>query len=453
MPERREELTSETHGTLWGVFWWTLAALCHAGAVAAIIYFTPLRHWFFKEPDAEALKVVEGARLQRIVDELMAVNAERLREKVVDLADLRDEIARLRDAKRKEVGAPPLGVPARPPAWLTDRGFLALYDTAREVDASMYEAYRDLRAATLAKIQRMAVADARQVIDVETPVHPDPDPAVFGHVIRKADDGRLEALKKEVERIHGEVNAMITGAERILETVLDLYRPEDLGWSIAYESVGGMLFTGGGAGGYDDLNMPYNGPPLMAHEYYPGGQTGTGGIHPVAGRKVLRNQGDDADWMFIDAWYVIGPFPNPNRQNIDKAFPPEEQVDLDATYVGKDGRTLKWRFLKTSKFKLIPPLPDKYAVYYMWSELYSDEDRDLWVAVGSDDYAKLWVNDELVFVSDRTPHPWHALNDFRKVHFKRGFNKLLFRLDNAGGLVCWSVIVATLDADAMAAPE
>ena len=38
---------AEKHASKWATFWWILSLLAHIGAVSAIIYFTPLRKWFF----------------------------------------------------------------------------------------------------------------------------------------------------------------------------------------------------------------------------------------------------------------------------------------------------------------------------------------------------------------------------------------------------------------------
>ena len=35
-------------------------------------------------------------------------------------------------------------------------------------------------------------------------------------------------------------------------------------------------------------------------------------------------------------WYFAGPFDNPDRKGIDVKYPPEKEVDLKATFVGKN---------------------------------------------------------------------------------------------------------------------
>ena len=38
--------------------------------------------------------------------------------------------------------------------------------------------------------------------------------------------------------------------------------------------------------------------------------------------------GTPSKWMYVQDWYTIGPFPNPDRVNIRRKFPPESVVDL-----------------------------------------------------------------------------------------------------------------------------
>ncbi len=44
-------------------------------------------------------------------------------------------------------------------------------------------------------------------------------------------------------------------------------------------------------------------------------------------------------------WNVIGPFPNPNDLGLEQHFPPEQQLNLDADYVGDGGRSIGWEVI------------------------------------------------------------------------------------------------------------
>ncbi len=167
-----------------------------------------------------------------------------------------------------------------------------------------------------------------------------------------------------------------------------------------------------------------------------------GAIRAIPGRRITGADGALANWMYVDSWYVIGPFPNPARRNRDTAFPPEADVNLDAVYPGKDGRTLKWRFCQFNNAEMIPPDADEYAVYYLFTELYSDRERDAWLAVGSDDQSTLWVNQQLVWKSGSQLKGWQIGEGLRRVHLQKGYNPVLLRVENGWYALVVSLVIA-----------
>jgi len=54
----------------------------------------------------------------------------------------------------------------------------------------------------------------------------------------------------------------------------------------------------------------------------------------------------------------------------------------------------------------------------------------MWIAVGSDDFSKLWINDLLVWSSGQVQKSWKANEGYRRVHFKKGLNRILYRVEN-----------------------
>ena len=181
------------------------------------------------------------------------------------------------------------------------------------------------------------------------------------------------------------------------------------------------------------------------------GAPGTYGLPPVGavlnsvpGRRVhAEGNGAGSQWMFVDDWYVVGPFPNPARRNIDTKFPPESVVDLDATYPGKDGRLLRWRFVQATQAAIHPPDEQPYAIYYAFTTLWFDEERDAWIAVGSDDFSKLWINGLPVWASGLIQKTWKPNEGYRKVHFRRGLNRLLYRVENGQAACMYSLMLRT----------
>ena len=170
--------------------------------------------------------------------------------------------------------------------------------------------------------------------------------------------------------------------------------------------------------------------------------------------------GIPAKWMYVTSWYVIGPFPNPNRANLRRKFAPESVQDLDATYVGKDGRVLKWEFMQANNYdrpnawggkefnaaEIVPPNKEEYSIFYAYAEVFMDRDCDRWVAIGSDDRSDVWLNDIPIWGSSNKLKAWTLAEDFRRVHFKKGRNRLLARVENGHWNFGWSVCISVEDA-------
>ncbi|MGN0854998.1 MAG: hypothetical protein ACI4R9_05710 [Kiritimatiellia bacterium] len=172
--------------------------------------------------------------------------------------------------------------------------------------------------------------------------------------------------------------------------------------------------------------------------------------------------GIPAKWMYVTSWYVIGPFPNPNRANLRRKFAPESVQDLDATYIGKDGRVLKWEFMQAHNFdtlnpwggremnaaEVVPANREEYSIFYAYAEVFMDCDCDRWVAIGSDDRSDVWLNDIPIWGSSNKLKAWTLAEDFRRVHFKKGRNRILARVENGHWNFGWSVCISVEDTQA-----
>lgn len=165
----------------------------------------------------------------------------------------------------------------------------------------------------------------------------------------------------------------------------------------------------------------------------PGRRVGSGDVTIEAGRRP--------EWLYVDSWYLIGPWPNAGRQHIDTKFPPETVVDLDAIYITDANQPVRWKFYQSPSEFVVPPGIDEYQIFYAYTELWFDEAKDLWVAIGSDDQSRVWVEDQLIWKSRDEHKKWNATEGFRKVHFKKGLNRVLVRLENGHGKGGFSFIV------------
>ena len=174
-----------------------------------------------------------------------------------------------------------------------------------------------------------------------------------------------------------------------------------------------------------------------------------GSISAMPGRTVAAS-GESARWMFVDSWYILGPFDNPGRANIEKQFPPETIVDRNAAYDGKGGSRLRWEFHQAHEAKVVPPFRGynaggkrnlEYIIYYAATELSFESECDLWVAIGSDDFSKVWINDQPIWASGKGQKKWRVDEGLRKVHFNKGVNRVLYRVENGHGQTEFSLVI------------
>jgi len=164
----------------------------------------------------------------------------------------------------------------------------------------------------------------------------------------------------------------------------------------------------------------------------------------LPGRKFSRTS-KRTGWLYIDTWYVIGPWENKGRLNFEQTFPPETLVDLDAEYIGKKDSKLNWKFHQSDNIRIKPPDEREQSTYYGYTEVYFDEETVMLVAVASDDVAKVWLNG-LVIWQDSGLSQWRLDEGFRNVIFKKGFNTILLRVDN-GPITCtYSLLLCPPDA-------
>ncbi|MGB9108608.1 MAG: hypothetical protein WCC39_07970, partial [Telluria sp.] len=182
-----------------------------------------------------------------------------------------------------------------------------------------------------------------------------------------------------------------------------------------------------------------------------------GAMRVGAGRK-LGAGGPYANRIFLDTWYVIGPFAAHGRGSIDDVHPPERGVDLDAVYYGKNDTPVRWNWQQEASYPFVPRPRAENAVYYAYTEVEVERDTDLWMAIGADDDSKLWFNDRLVWISGADDDkPWYRMPFYsmdtelatrnltegqRKLHFHKGRNTILFKLYNGMNLMFFSVVLS-----------
>ena len=170
----------------------------------------------------------------------------------------------------------------------------------------------------------------------------------------------------------------------------------------------------------------------------------------VAGR-IIKNSGQPADRLFVNSWYIIGPFPISNSK-----YPPDYAIDLDGVYYGKNNHTVTWRYLSSSQYPVIPPQLDKAGVFFGYTEVFVEREQDLWIWVGGDDFVSLELNNRLIWEShvfnkkfnDLAYDPaniernnWNLTEHKRHVHFKAGRNIFKFKLTNSDATAFFSLVL------------
>ena len=336
----------------------------------------------------------------------------------------------------------------------------ALYRRAMEAETAVAETYKAVRAAELGMLRKMPLAEALKNTDVAKPVRPDMDRAALTEAARTAD--ALEKHKAAMKEAVGEADKMVELAQSMREAALALRSSGGEGLSVQVAHAGAMekaaaenpdqkavdltrlMGAGGGGGDRTDsrLGGAAGGGRADRARTHPPLETNTPGVLPG---RLIASDGRPASWMYVDSWYVIGPWPNPGRVNIDKKYPPETVVDLDAAYAGADGRPLRWRYVKSPEAMLVPPDEREYMIYYAYTEVFCEEALDVWMAIGSDDKSKIWLNDQVIWESVPWHKPWHINEGFRKVRLAKGRNRILYRLENGWHSCALSLIVCTRD--------
>ena len=105
-------------------------------------------------------------------------------------------------------------------------------------------------------------------------------------------------------------------------------------------------------------------------------------------------------------WHLVGPFDNTDRARHDIVYQPEVSVDLDATYRGKDGRSIHWQPIGHAGWGPVnlkrfgSDEADTEGIAYLYREVSARRDVEAAFEFGSDDGLKLWVNGRLLIDVD-----------------------------------------------------
>jgi len=345
---------------------------------------------------------------------------------------------------------------------------------------------RDAKAEELAKLLHIPKEKALEQVAAAPPLPAPKDPAQAAAQIEQLETRARQALEQRRQQLERQQNGTPVTA--------DEQRPADAGAGAGARAgtgtggvapqgeAGGAPGTGTGQGNFGGVSgaqvlagiRAFTNPDLpdRATQAYTTGRVnifddgGSGSVPAVdtaamvkgAGRMIGAG-GTYANRVYVNRWYLIGPFDGKHGDGLFSNYrhPPEDGVVLDAVYRGKHGRAVRWEYVDTARYPLMPPTAAEDAVYYGYTELMSDRERDVTFWVGADDDAQLWLNDRLVWrggdprkqwffsriydIANTYARDYNLSEGKRVVHLRQGRNKLFFKLSNGPTRLFFSLVV------------
>ncbi len=161
-------------------------------------------------------------------------------------------------------------------------------------------------------------------------------------------------------------------------------------------------------------NFVINSEPGLRHEQ----------CRILSTKKYLRN------------WNVIGPFANENDAGLSTRYAPENQIDLNESYIDKTGRTIQWQQLTGEKSGYIDlkQITDNTnnSVAYAYVNIDCPEKFSTVLFFGSDDGSAIWHNGREIYRKfiRRSSNPY---DEIIPIELNKGENNFLVKVENGSG--------------------
>lgn len=156
--------------------------------------------------------------------------------------------------------------------------------------------------------------------------------------------------------------------------------------------------------------------------------------------RIFSKDADTKGFLYVDTWYAIGPWENDGRVDYSRKHPPDWEINFDRTYVdGKQdengvARELAWQFIQSSTIRVTVPDEVDDGTYYLYTELFFEDDMEMFMVIASDDAASVRVTNpqgtQLEIWRDSEKSSWSMDEGAKKVFFSKGYHKVLVRLEN-----------------------
>jgi hypothetical protein len=155
---------------------------------------------------------------------------------------------------------------------------------------------------------------------------------------------------------------------------------------------------------------------------------------------------------FEGKWFYIGPFDNTKGEGFAKAYPPEQEIDLTKTYIGKGGAAVSWKEFpkfelnRIINLKLFQGGNNDHACIYLFHEYQAESSTPMTLSLGSDDTLSVWHNGKQLLA--KNVHRGAAAGQDRvQLRPQLGKNRLLFKVCQGTG--DWAFYIFPLWPDAL----
>ena len=351
-----------------------------------------------------------------------------------------------------------------------------MYDESLALEQQIAEANADIQAAKEASAQNTSFAEARGDQSATTPARPDIASQLSQSPLETV--GQLGAFRKALARARTEIQDMNARAASALGLSQGHGSSSTAGRTrdgARFATQAARITAARGGQGHSSLQGYGNVVNMIgfggtgsagASEGMRSGRAGGGSnMKPGAvthgpgleGRDILgkalpgRRFTRDSlrrGWLYIDTWYVIGPWENQSTIDYTNVHPPEREINFDARYRNgkfasrRDHRdhAMKWEFYQSDQARCQPPRVYADSTYYAYTDLWFEQPRDMLIAIATDDAARVWLNGEIIW-QDEGISAWNLGEGYRRVRFKKGYNDLLVRIENGPRHCIWSVLL------------
>lgn len=152
---------------------------------------------------------------------------------------------------------------------------------------------------------------------------------------------------------------------------------------------------------------------------------------------------------FITQWKVVGPFNNRANQGFCRmTYPPEQKIDLDATYEGLDQQVSWQPVLSQNPLGLVDLTQvygqKAYVIAYAFTQIKSPTSKNVQLRIKTDDGIKIWVNGRKISTIDV---PLEMTDDAIPVKFEKGINTLLLKIPQKTDFWAFTIQVTTPNGD------